>query len=67
MEILLNNEKQKFEYNVLTIEELLKEKNFTFKLLVIKINGTLIKKADYKTATVKHGDNVAVIHMISGG
>ncbi len=67
MDITLNNRKETIEADTLTIAELLKYKNFTFKLLVIKINGVLIKKDSYDTATVKDGDNVAVIHLISGG
>ena len=67
MEIILNTRKETFKKNQLTISELLVEKNFTFKFLVIKINGKLIKKENYKTATVKDGDDVMVLHLISGG
>ena len=67
MEIILNTRKETFKNNQLTISELLVEKNFTFKFLVIKINGKLIKKENYKTATVKDGDDVMVLHLISGG
>ena len=42
-------------------------KKFTFKMLVIKINGKLIKKEQYESAKIVDGDNVAVIHLISGG
>jgi len=67
MEIVLNNRKETFKNNQLTISELLVEKNFTFKFLVIKINRKLIKKENYKTATIKDGDDVMVLHLISGG
>jgi sulfur carrier protein len=67
MDILLNNRQESFTKDSLTVAELLKEKNFTFKLLVIKINGTLVKKDQYQTATIQHGDKVDVIHLISGG
>ena len=67
MDILLNNRQESFTKDTLTVSELLKEKNFTFKLLVIKINGTLVKKDQYPTATIQHGDKVDVIHLISGG
>jgi len=36
-------------------------------MLVIKINGKLIKKGEYETAMVKDGDDVMVLHLISGG
>ncbi len=51
----------------MTIRELLDKKNFTFKMLVIKINNKLVKKEDFDTAIVRDGDNVDVLHLISGG
>ena len=67
MRITLNNRKEIFEAEQLTVDELIKLKNFTFKLLVTKINGKLVKKDERKNAIINDGDNVAVIHMISGG
>lgn len=67
MNIILNNRQETIGADSLTITELLKYKNFTFRFLVIKINGVLIKKDFYNTATIKDGDNVAVIHLTSGG
>lgn len=67
MDIILNNRPESFAPDNMTISELLKEKNFTFKLLVVKINGILVKKEEYQSAIIKHGDKVDVIHLISGG
>lgn len=67
MKITLNNRTESFDFKVLSISELLKLKNFTFKFLVIKINGQLIKKDQYSEAKVYTGDKVDVIHLISGG
>lgn len=67
MNITLNNRKESFQEKSMFVSELLKKKNFTFKLLVIKINNKLVKKEDYDKAMIKDGDNVAVIHLISGG
>ena len=67
MTITLNNRTENFEYEVLSISELLKLKNFTFKFLVIKINGQLIKKDQYNESKVSDGDKVDIIHLISGG
>ena len=36
-------------------------------MLVIRINGTLVKKDMYATATIKDGDDVMVLHLVSGG
>lgn len=67
MTITLNNRTESFEHRELTITELLKAKNFTFKLLVVKINGQLIKKPQYDETKVVEGDKVDIIHLISGG
>ena len=67
MKITLYHQLEEFDAEILTINELLKIKNFTFKMLVIKINGKIIRKHEYDTATVKDGDDVIVLHLITGG
>ena len=67
MKIILNNRSENFKADILSISEIIEQKNFTFKLLVTKINGELVKKEDRGTAFVKDGDNVLILHLISGG
>jgi sulfur carrier protein len=67
MKILLNNNPENFQADTMTVNELLRMKNFTFRLLVIKINGSLVKKTDYEITTIHEGDEVHVLHLISGG
>lgn len=67
MKITLNNTEQVIDRDSLTITELLEYKKFTWKLLVIKVNEQLIKKHEYDTFRVNEGDNVSVIHLITGG
>lgn len=67
MKITLNNNPEEIEANELTINELLKVKNFTFKMLVVKINSKVVRKHEYDSVTVKDGDHVTVLHLISGG
>ncbi len=67
MKIILNNNPEHFEGEELTISQLLDIKKFTFKMLVVKINETLIRRHEYDSAIVRDGDQVAVIHLISGG
>jgi len=67
MRIILNNREEHIDSNKVTISELLMIKNFTFKLLVIKVNGNLIRKPDYPNTTINEGDDVAIIHLLSGG
>lgn len=51
----------------LTVRGVLKKMNYSFRMLVIKVNGKLIKKDEYDTALVPEGAEVLVIHLISGG
>ncbi len=67
MRIILNNREEEFEKQEMTISELLAEKNYTFRMLVIKVNNNLVKKEDYNSTVITEGDNVSVIHLISGG
>ena len=67
MIITLNNNKEVVNKDKLTVAELLQIKNFTFKMLIIKINGNVVKQQDYANAEIKEGDDVMVLHLISGG
>ena len=67
MKILLNNNPEELACDGLTVNELLRYKNYTFKMLVIRINGSLVKKSDYETVAITDGDDVHVLHLISGG
>ncbi len=67
MEIILNNRNEKFEKEELTVQELLDIKKFTFKMIIVKINGNLVEKNNYKSTIIRDGDKVDVIHLISGG
>jgi sulfur carrier protein len=67
MKIILNNREEVFDSDQFTINELLQAKKYTFKMLVIKVNNQLVKKTEYDSTFVKDGDDVMVLHLISGG
>ncbi len=67
MNITLNNRTEYFDKESLTVQELLQIKNFTFKMLIIKLNGRLIKKHEYNSAIINNKDDVTVLHLVSGG
>ncbi len=64
--ISVNDNSLKWEKNM-TIDVILKKMNYTFKMLVVKVNGKLIKKAEYSTIIIPAAADVKVIHLISGG
>jgi sulfur carrier protein len=69
MNIILNHRPESINSNkdILSVSELLVIKAFTYKMIIVKINDVNVKKDDYSTSTIKEGDNVQVIHLISGG
>lgn len=67
MKIILNNNNEELNAESLTIQQLLDIKKFTFKMLIIKVNGTIVKRDEYEKTEIRNGDNVDVIHLISGG
>lgn len=67
MKITLNNRPEEITGGPMTVNELIKYKNFSFKLLVTKINGKLVKTDERDMAMVDEGDDVQILHLISGG
>ena len=50
-----------------TISQLIKRMNFVFPLIVVKIDGQLVKKPAFETTKFQDGANIQIIHLISGG
>lgn len=68
MEIVINHTAEVIENrDTITITELLQHKNFTYKMLIIKLNGNLVKREEGDSVIVSNGDNVQVIHLMTGG
>ena len=64
--IEVNQETIDWEEN-LTIDRVLKIMNYTFKMIVVKVNGELVKKEDYDTKNIPEGAEGQIIHLIAGG
>lgn len=54
-------------YEKITVKQLLELKNFTYKMLMVRVNDTTIKRDDYENTSIREGDKVAVIHLMTGG
>ncbi len=67
MKIVLNNKAIEFPSEQITVKGLLRAMNYTFPLIVIKVNGELVKKENYDKVQLHKGDKVDAIHLISGG
>ena len=51
----------------MTVRDVLRAKNYVFKLIIVTVNGTLIPRGSYDEAPVPAGADVKVVHLISGG
>jgi len=68
MKITLNNRPEIIpDKDTMTLQELILYKNYSFHMLVTKVNDKLVRKEDRDKITVKDGDDVLVLHLISGG
>jgi thiamine biosynthesis protein ThiS len=68
MNIILNNRPETIEgFQTATVQQLLEYKNFSYKMLVVRVNNATIKREEYDSQIIKDGDKVAVIHLMTGG
>ena len=67
MHLIINHNPEDINQTAITLSQLIELKNYTFKMLVTKINGTLIKKDDRDKTPIHDGDQIEIIHLISGG
>ena len=51
----------------MTVKDVLRAMNYNFTLLIIKVNGELVKPEQWRNYPVPNGAVVDVIHLISGG
>jgi thiazole synthase/sulfur carrier protein len=64
--IIINGNKVAWQEGM-TVRDALKIMNYTFPMLVIKLNGKLVPKAEYDITEIPCGAELMVIHLISGG
>ncbi|MCE5321251.1 MAG: sulfur carrier protein ThiS [Bacteroidales bacterium] len=67
MKIMLNNRAETIEGDVFSVSQIMAIKSFKFRMLVVRLNDRLIKKEEYETTLVKDGDDLKIIHLVSGG
>ena len=51
----------------MTVQVLLDEKVFTFKHIVVRVNGTYVPEEQYAFHSIDDGDDVIVLHLMAGG
>lgn len=51
----------------MTVQDVLTAMKYTFKLLIVKVNGELVRRDQYEAFRVPVNSEVEVIHLMSGG
>jgi len=51
----------------LTVQKLLDRERYSFRMISVWINDSVVDKKDYETTLIPDGAKVQVIHNISGG
>ncbi len=51
----------------MTVQDLLDALKFSFRMIVVKINGQVVLRPDFATTPVPDGEQVDAIHLVSGG
>ena len=64
--IRVNEEAMEWEAGM-TIQHVLDRRKYTFPLIVVKVDGEVVRKEQYASYQVPDGADVKVIHLISGG
>lgn len=67
MKIILNNRVEEFEDEILSVSEMLLKRKFSYRMRIVKINGTLIRKDKYDSTIIQDGDEVQMLYLMSGG
>ena len=51
----------------MTVRNLLDEKLFTFRHIIVRVNGEYVPEVDYETQRIQDEDDVFVLHLMAGG
>lgn len=51
----------------MTVRALLDEKVFTFRHIIVRVNGDYVPEEEYESYKIADGDDVLVLHLMAGG
>jgi sulfur carrier protein len=51
----------------MTVRDILKRRNYVWRMIAVFVNGDLVPKSKYDTHRVPDGAEVKVVHQIAGG
>jgi len=62
----VNKETMEYEEGM-TVQDILDKKKYTFRMITVVVNGKIVPKEQYSSYKINDGDNIDVIHIMSGG
>ncbi len=65
--ITLNFEQYSWPEDALTVAAIMERKRWSFPLIIVKVNGTVVPRENWGVQSVKDGDAVEMYHLVSGG
>jgi sulfur carrier protein len=51
----------------MTIADYLASRELKDRLVVVELNGEIIKRTDFPSITIKAGDEIEIVHFVGGG
>ena len=51
----------------MTVKALLDDKLFTFRHIIVRVNGEFVSEEQYEKQLIRDGDDVLVLHLMAGG
>ncbi len=64
--ILVNGKEVGYE-DGMTVKRLLEKLNYTFPMIIVRVNGKLVSKEEWETFVIPPGAKVQALHQIAGG
>lgn len=64
--ITVNDKDMQWEEGI-TIRDVLQRRRFSFPMVVVRVNGQVVRRKQFDTFQVKDGDEVKVLHLMGGG
>ena len=62
------NNRDKLEWREgMTVQDLLDEMGYSYSLITVTVNGTLINESEYDSHRIEDGSDVTVFHLAHGG
>ena len=67
MQIRLNGKPQTLTENIATIDDLLREFNYTGQSIAVAVNQEFLARSNYPTTQLKEGHDIEVVSPMAGG